>query len=221
MISAGTPLVLGSQSPRRLEILRGLGVPIRVCPAEVDETRLPGEPAADYVRRVTADKFEAVAARLVADPELTTAPWGGLLTADTTVVVDGEILGKPEDLADAVRLLERIAGRSHRVLTCYAVGGPDEPGTIAVTRTVESTVTLRPASIAELSRYAATGEGLDKAGAYAVQGIGAYLIERIEGSYTNVVGLPACELIVDLQRIGLLGPFPLDCEPPTRSVVVE
>lgn len=208
MISADTPLVLGSQSPRRSEILRGLGIPIRVCPAEVDETRLPDESAADYVRRVTVSKFEAVAARLTSGDAQAGGAWGALVTADTSVVLDGEILGKPEDTADAVALLGRIAGRTHQVLTCYALGGPHSPGAIAVCRTVESRVTMRAASEAELARYAATGEGLDKAGAYAAQGIGAFLIERIDGSYTNVVGLPACELIVDLQRVGLLGPYP-------------
>src|SRR5690606_40659871 len=108
MISADTPLVLGSQSPRRSEILRGLGIPIRVCPAQVDEAERPGESPTDYVRRVTVSKFDAVAARLTGGDAQAEGPWGALVTADTSVVLDGEILGKPVDTADALRLLRRI-----------------------------------------------------------------------------------------------------------------
>lgn len=215
MISVERPLVLGSRSPRRSEILQGLGLPLLVRPADVDESQLPGESAADYVRRVTEAKLGAVAKLLDEAPEK--SPFGGVLTADTTVVVDGEILGKPEDVEDAVRLLERIAGRTHRVLTCYAIGRAEEPSRVAVSRVVESLVTMRAASREELVRYARTGEGLDKAGAYAIQGIGAFLVERIDGSYTNVVGLPACEVIVDLQRLGLLGEFPVAARPSGTS----
>lgn len=208
MIGATRPLVLGSQSPRRSEILRGLGIPIRVCPAHVDETPLNDESAGRYVERVTSAKLAAVGAMLTSQGEATETAFGAVLTADTTVVVDGDVLGKPEDEADAVRLLRRIAGRAHRVLTCYAIGTPQHPSKVALLRTVESRVVMRDASFEELERYARTGEGLDKAGAYAVQGIGAFLVERIDGSYSNVVGLPACEVVVDLQALGLLGPFP-------------
>ncbi len=211
MIGAHRPLVLGSQSPRRFDILRGLGIPLRVRPADVDEAHRAGESAARYVERVTAAKLEAVGRKL--SEELREGEFGGVLTADTTVVVDGDVLGKPVDVADAVRLLGRIAGRAHQVLTCYAIGTPDAPRRVAALRTVESRVFMRGAGLEELERYARTGEGLDKAGAYAVQGIGAFLIERIDGSYTNVVGLPACEVVVDLQRLGLLGAFPSEASP--------
>jgi septum formation protein len=127
--------------------------------------------------------------------------------ADTIVVLDGDVLGKPRDVADAEALLKRLSGRTHTVYTRYALAAADaaEP---ALERTVASQVTLRAAEPEELARYAATREGLDKAGAYAVQGIGAFLVEAISGSYTNVVGLPVCEVVLDLKRLGLLAGFP-------------
>jgi septum formation protein len=203
MITTETPLVLGSASPRRSEILRGLGVPIRVRPADVEETVRPSESPLRYIERIVADKLGAVAGKA------RTEPCSGVLVADTIVVVDGEVLGKPVDVADAERLLGRLVGRAHTVYTRYAISKYSELGIAAVTRTVESRVTMRAAAPSELARYAATGEGLDKAGAYAVQGIGAFLVERVDGSYSNVVGLPACEVVVDLLRAGLLREFPI------------
>ncbi|HEY3668434.1 MAG TPA: Maf family protein [Polyangiaceae bacterium] len=201
MISVGTPLVLGSASPRRRDILSGLGIQIRVEPADIAEHVLPGERPLDYVTRIVAGKLAAVAARVA-------APLAGVLVADTIVVVDGDILGKPEGTAGAERLLGRIVGRTHTVFTRYAVSVADAPDVIAAARTVATDVTLRAASADEIARYAASGEGLDKAGAYAAQGLGAFLIERIDGSYSNVVGLPACEVVLDLRSLGLLRQFP-------------
>jgi len=203
LITDGTPLVLGSGSPRRREILTSLGVPIAIVVGSVDETPRGSEDAATYLSRVVADKLGAAVAKL-AQPENVPA----VLVADTIVVVDGEILGKPRDERDAVTLLGRIVGRSHRVQTRYAllVGGALDGRRIE--RTVESCVTMRSASPEVVARYAATGEGLDKAGAYAAQGIGAFLVEKIEGSFTNVVGLPACEVARDLMELGLLPEFP-------------
>ncbi len=202
MISQERPLVLGSASPRRREILGGLGVPLRVVPADVEETVGAAESPLRYLERVVEDKLGAVAPRARANP------CAGVLVADTIVVIDGDVLNKPADVADAVRLLGRLVGRTHTVYTRYAISKFSELGIAAVTRTVESRVTMRSATALEVERYAASGEGLDKAGAYAVQGIGAFLVERIEGSYTNVVGLPACEVVVDLLRVGLLEQFP-------------
>lgn len=201
MISAETPLVLGSASPRRREILRGLGLPIRVEPADIPEHVGAAESPVAYVTRIVQEKLSAVAARL-------SAPLAGILVADTVVVIDGEVLNKPEGVAGAVRLLERIVGRTHTVYTRYAVSVAAAPCVAAAARTVATEVTLRDASVDEIARYAASGEGLDKAGAYAAQGLGAFLIERIVGSYSNVVGLPACEVVLDLRALGLLGPFP-------------
>jgi septum formation protein len=199
-ISAALPLVLGSGSPRRREILSNLGISIRVLPADIVETVRPGEQPLPYIERIAADKLAGVAER--ARGEI----YAGLLVADTIVVIHGEILGKPTDTADAERLLQKLCGREHTVYTRYAIAGSD--GVPLVARTIESVVWLRAASAAEITGYARTGEGLDKAGAYAIQGIGAFLVERISGSYTNVVGLPACEVVRDLSATGLLAGFP-------------
>jgi septum formation protein len=201
-ISTSSPLVLGSASPRRRDILAGLGIPLRVAPANVPETELPNESPVAYVERVVLEKL-AGAAGLLAE-----ATASALLVADTIVVLDGEVLGKPSDVRDAERLLGRLAGRTHRVFTRYVVARAAAPLEPVAARTVESSVTLRAASSAELEGYARTGEGLDKAGAYAIQGVGAFLVARIEGSYTNVVGLPACEVVLDLLETGLLERFP-------------
>ncbi|MEO7037260.1 MAG: Maf family protein [Polyangiaceae bacterium] len=201
MIGSGTPLVLGSASPRRKDILSGLGISIRVEPADIPEHVLPGELPLDYVTRIVAEKLAAVAARV-------STPLSAVLVADTVVVIDGAILGKPEGVAGAVRLLERIVGRTHTVYTRYAISLADAPSVIRAARTVSTEVSLRAASADEIARYAASGEGLDKAGAYAAQGLGAFLIERIVGSYSNVVGLPACEVVLDLRELGLLEHFP-------------
>jgi len=199
-ISEKSPLILGSASPRRREILTNLRLPLRVLPADVPEEVRPGESAGSYIERIASDKLSGVASRAKGEPS------AGLLVADTIVVVDGDILGKPSDVLDAERLLGRIVGRGHIVFTRYAIGSPE--GVLLAARTVRSEVWLRAASRSEIEGYARTGEGLDKAGAYAIQGVGAFLIERIEGSYTNVVGLPACEVVSDLIATGLLESFP-------------
>ncbi len=200
VVSEGTPLILGSASPRRREILTSLGISHLVLPAAIDESVRPGERPDAYLERVVLDKLGAVAARVEGRKA------AALLVADTSVVLGDEIFGKPVDAADAVGLLERLVGRAHRVLTRYAIGRLD--GSPLTARTVSSEVWLRAASADELAGYARSGEGLDKAGAYAIQGLGAFLVERIAGSYSNVVGLPACELVLDLRQHGLLGSFP-------------
>jgi septum formation protein len=201
-ISPETPLVLGSASPRRREILTGLGLPISVVPADVEESIAPGETPQHYIERVVADKLRAAAGRA------RDVPCAGLLVADTIVVEGGEILGKPADTREAEVLLGRLAGRTHVVFTRYAIAGAVALDRAIALRTIETRVSMRAASRDELARYAATGEGMDKAGAYAAQGIGAFLIERIDGSYTNVVGLPACEVVLDLLSTGLISRFP-------------
>jgi septum formation protein len=196
-----TPLLLGSASPRRRELIAGLGLPLSVLPAALSEERLPGEAPLVYLERIVEEKLVAVRARLDARPHAV------LLVADTIVVLDDDVLGKPADTAEAERLLGRLAGRTHQVFTRYALAcsGPRSGGK---RRTVQSKVTLRAARPDELFRYAQTGEGLDKAGGYAAQGVGAFLVERIEGSYTNVIGLPVCELVTDLEALGVLPSFP-------------
>lgn len=200
IISEEYPLLLGSASPRRFDILAGLGLPLLVRPGNANEELLPGERVDAFLERVVHDKLRAALA-ITRNERFSLA-----LAADTVVVVDHEVLGKPIDIFDAKRLLSKIRGRSHVVKTCYAMAAPD--GAVLCCRRVESEVVLRDASDGELSRYAETGEGLDKAGAYAVQGMGAFLVREIRGSYTNVVGLPACEVVQDLLRLGVLDDFP-------------
>ncbi len=200
MIGPETPLILGSRSPRRAEILAGLGVPFEVVAAEIDETPNSAESVDGYIERVVDDKARATAELLGRREH------GVRLVADTLVTVDGLILGKPGSEEGAVAMLERLCGRSHTVLTRYRV---DTAAGLSLARTVRSQVHFRGASRSELEAYARSGEGLDKAGAYAIQGLGAFLVERLDGSYTAVVGLPACELVADLLALGALSRFPL------------
>jgi len=198
LIDAAHPLVLGSGSPRRREIISALGLPFTVLAADIDESRLPGEAPLAYLERIVAAKLEGVRARLGDTPH------AAILVADTSVVLDEDVLGKPEDVTDAARIFGRLTGRAHSVCTRYALGLRGERGARAA-RTLETQVHVRAATREEVDAYAATGEGLDKAGAYAAQGVGTFFIERIVGSYSNVIGLPACELISDLRELGLIG----------------
>lgn len=203
MIDDACPLVLGSLSPRRREILATLRLPFVVASAHVDEDVRGGETPDAYLARIVCAKLAAVAR---------VAPSHGraLLVADTVVIVDGAILGKPRDRADAERMIASLSGREHEVATRFAVSdlrAPD-PGAPIHEETVRTKVTFRELTEDEIRRYVATGEGDDKAGAYAVQGLGSFAVSRIEGSYPNVVGLPACEVVVALKRLGLLGAYP-------------
>lgn len=202
MLSEDAPLVLGSASPRRREILIALGIPISVQPADVVEEVRAGEEPLSYLERIVQEKLAAVGDRVFAGRSPAT------LVADTSVVIGQTILGKPRDVDHAVQILSGLVGRTHQVYTRYAIALEGDPWTAVRARTVCSKVSLRNASPSEVRGYAATGEGLDKAGAYAAQGIGAFLVSSIEGSYSNVVGLPACELVVDLLELGLLARFP-------------
>jgi septum formation protein len=197
LIDAEHPLLLGSGSPRRREIVSALGLPFQVLPADIDETRRPAEEPLPYLERITQGKLEGVRAL----PGAT--PYAAILVADTSVVIDGDVLGKPSDIDDAARLFSRLAGRVHSVYTRYAIGLAGRADAVTA-RTVETQVHVRAASAAEIQAYAATGEGLDKAGAYAAQGVGTFFIERIVGSYSNVIGLPACEVLADLRELGLV-----------------
>lgn len=184
-------LVLASASPRRRELLAQLGVHFTVRVSEVDERVLAGESPEAYVTRLARAKASAVAAQDATLP---------VLGADTTVVVEGRILGKPADAADALAMLRALSGREHRVLTAVALvhDGRVEDA-LSATR-----VWFRARDDDMLARYVATGEPLDKAGAYGIQGLGAALVTRIDGSYTGVVGLPVAET-VDLLRAAGVG----------------
>ncbi len=202
-LSDATPLVLGSGSPRRREILTSLRVPHVVLAGQADETVREGEPVEAYLARVTRAKLDAVTAAL---PEELRARALAVLVADTSVIVDGAILGKPAGADEAEQMIRRLAGRTHEVRTRFAVARLPRAALAPPLHeeTVTTRVTFRALSPREIRAYAESGEGLDKAGGYAVQGLGAALVPRIEGSYTNVVGLPACEVAVALRETGLL-----------------
>jgi septum formation protein len=188
-------LVLASSSPRRQELLRGLGLEFSVVPADVDESRRRDEKAPDYVERVAHDKAMAVVAKLG------TSAAGNLviLAADTTVDVDGEILGKPADDTDGRRMLRLLSGRTHQVHTAvvaWRIAGLQEA-------TVTTDVTFVDLDEQAIDWYLATGEHRDKAGAYGMQGAAGALVERIDGSPTNVIGLPLAETVALLRACGV------------------
>ena len=191
---------LASKSPRRRELLTQVGVAHQVfaldAASEVDETPRPGEAPVEYVRRVARDKAEAGWDK-VRHQGLPAHP---LLAADTTVAVDGRILGKPVTADAAQDMLRTLSGRTHQVYTAVAVAW----NSIIETALSESNVTMRALSDAEIARYVNTGEPMDKAGAYAVQGRAALFIERIEGSYSGVMGLPLFETANLLSGAGLV-----------------
>jgi septum formation protein len=185
------PLVLASASPRRLELLRRLGLEPRVEPAHVDETPYPGEPPSLHVQRIALAKARAVAG---ANPEVP------VLGADTVVVLGPRILGKPADRDEAAAVLSSLAGRSHLVLTAVAVVFDGREAC----HLESARVTFVPHDEELYRWYVDTGEGDDKAGAYAVQGRGAVLVERVEGNVQAVVGLPLAPLPALLRRVGLM-----------------
>jgi septum formation protein len=188
--------VLASASPRRVELLRGLGLAPEVLPSGVDEALLPGEGPAAHVGRLAEAKGRAIAARLSAR-----TPPAIVLSADTAVVLDGRILGKPADDAEALTMLRMLSGRGHEVLTALRVERTDD-GRSAL-RVAVSRVRFRAAPEPLLRWYVSTGEPHDKAGAYGLQGFGVFLTEGIEGSWSNVVGLPLESLPELLAEIGV------------------
>jgi septum formation protein len=199
-------LLLGSGSPRRREILANLRIPFVVHVANADETTRPGEGPEAYLERVVRAKLAAVSAVFDASSEASAEVRGSaaVLVADTSVIDDGAILGKPADVDDAAAMIARLAGRTHEVWTRFAIGAPSSESRVLHEETVITKVTFRPLTAAQVRAYAESGEGTDKAGAYAVQGLGAGIVARIDGSYTNVVGLPACEVAVALEGLGLV-----------------
>jgi len=186
-------LVLASHSPRRQALLRQAGIPFIVIPAGIEEAPLPGEDPRAHVERLAREKALAVGA----------APEDTVLGADTVVVVNGEILGKPRDAADAVRMLQLLSGREHQVITGICLRQGDKLLTAAETTTVR----FLPLTEDDIRDYVASGEPLDKAGAYAIQGLASKFIDRIEGCYSNVVGLPLALVWKCLAGPGLPDPL--------------
>lgn len=183
-----TRLVLASGSPRRRDILTALGLVFDVRPPDVDETLRPGEDAAAAARRLAEQKATAVEAE----------PDELVIAADTIVVLDGDLLGKPTGPSDAAAMLGRLAGRSHEVITGLALRLDAETKSVAAL----TNVTFRALDREEIAAYVTTGEPLDKAGAYGIQGFGSALVERIEGDFFNVMGLPVPALLALLRDAG-------------------
>lgn len=212
-LSEAVPLLLASGSPRRREILANLGLPFIVGAVDIDESVRPGEGPSEYLARVVAAKLAAASAAFVLSSggrrtdtlqgaSIASAS-GAVLVADTSVIDGREILGKPSGADDAEEMIARLAGKTHEVWTRFAIGAPESPAHVVHEESVMTRVTFRPLTAAQVRTYVASGEGLDKAGGYAIQGRGAGIVSTIEGSYTNVVGLPACEVLVALERLGL------------------
>jgi septum formation protein len=191
-------LVLASASPRRADLLAAAGIPFVIRPADVDESQRPGERADDYVRRRSRDKADAIVR--LGDAR-------AVLGADTVVVVDEALLGKPVDDDDARRMLESLSGRCHMVLTGVTIvapaNPPDSPREV-LTRVSATTVEFSRLSAADLDWYLASGEPMGKAGAYAIQGLASRFVVAISGSYSNVVGLPVAEVRAMCSTLGIL-----------------
>jgi len=185
-------LILASSSPRRQELLRQAGILFQVHAAHINEDQMAGEDAREYAMRLAREKAQAVAAHY---------PQSYVLGADTIVVVQGEVLGKPKDHADAARMLRLLSARSHEVTTAVSLVAP---GKRTETRACTTKVYFRELTEDEIQQYVASGEPMDKAGAYAIQGGASRWTDRIEGEWSNVVGLPL-SLVTDLLRTnGLL-----------------
>jgi septum formation protein len=187
-------LVLASQSPRRRELLEQLGIAFEVRPAGADESVLPGEAPRDYVLRVAREKARAVRGDLV-------------LAADTSVVLGGEVLGKPDGPDDARRMLRALSGSRHEVLTAVCLRRSSGALDVELDAVVSTAVRFVPLSSAQVEWYVGTGEPLDKAGAYALQGKGGVFVAAVEGSVSNVIGLPLAETAELLRRGGLRLPW--------------
>jgi nucleoside triphosphate pyrophosphatase len=191
-------VVLASQSPRRHDLLTLIGIAHDVRPAHIDETSHPDEAPAVHVERLAREKASAIAAL---------SPGAVVIGADTEVVLDGAVLGKPADEDDAKRMLRRLSGRTHTVLTAVAVArdGALASGVEAVE------VTFRPLTDAAIASYLATGEPMDKAGAYGIQGYGAVIVQRIDGDYFAVMGLALGRLVQLLAEVGIRYDFGVLC----------
>jgi septum formation protein len=205
-------IILASNSPRRKELLEQLGFVVKTIPSNVEEKRNDGEEPEMYVKRMAREKVLSVVARLQATqtPQSEVARslraaqkdeaarW--VVGADTVVVLDGQIFEKPSDTHDAFEMLLRLEGRQHQVITGFCVY--DLKKSKEGIQAVRTGVQFKSMTKTEIERYIGVGESSDKAGAYAIQGVGSYLVERIDGSYTNVVGLPLCQVVEMMQEMG-------------------
>ncbi len=196
MTQSKLPLILASASPRRRELLQLAGIPLEVIPSRADERFLPGESPEEHVRRVARAKAMDVGRQ---------HPGRWVLGADTVVAIDGKILGKPGGSSEAEEMLRDLSQREHRVLTGFCILRYPSPGERE--GTIISRVKFKPLSEEEIRWYIHTGEPFDKAGGYAIQGKAAFMVEEVHGSYTNVVGLPLCEVVEALRELGAVDLF--------------
>jgi len=196
-ISISNPLILASASPRRKRLLEQVNIQFKMQPSKIKEGNLEGEPS-KMVQILSEKKAKAILPGFENN-------W--ILGADTLVVLEDEILGKPSDPVDAQVMLKLLKGRQHEVITGFCILDPS--GKTAHLGSVSTLVMMKEATDGEINAYVATGESFGKAGSYAIQGIGAFLVEGISGSYTNVVGLPLCALIKALLKTGALECFPM------------
>lgn len=207
-------LVLASASSRRKELLEMAGFAVKLMPSQVDETPFPDEVPEVFVRRMARGKVLAVVERiqqtLYPESEVARLDLGGRMTresplrwvlgADTVVVLDGRIMGKPTDHDEAVEMLQALQGREHLVITGFCL--VDMRKSKEGIQAVHTVVRFKRMTRSEIERYLNVGESMDKAGAYAIQGVGAYLVDSIQGSYTNVVGLPLCQVVEMMEEMG-------------------
>jgi septum formation protein len=193
-------IILASSSPRRRELLSALGIEFDVKFPSAVETVRENESPEEFSRRISAEKACSVSVDLE-DGYI-------VIGADTIVVIDGEILGKPSDIGDAASMLRMLSGREHHVYTAFSIVRPKNE--LLYSRIVDTKVLVKTLAASEIEGYIKTGEPMDKAGAYGIQGIGSFMVSGIEGSYTNVVGLPLVELLEALKNLGIAELFGRD-----------
>ncbi len=195
------PLILASASPRRKRMFEELGLLFEVMPADIEELMQKGENSTDYAKRTALEKGRAVAVKLKEEGR---NPW--IVAADTIVLLGDQVLFKPNNSDQARGMLHKLKGQTHTVVTGWAIGRPNGEWLV---KHAETMVTFLDLGDDQIDTYVATGEGMDKAGAYAIQGLGAFLVKSITGNYSNVVGLPVSHVVQDLIDLGALPTFPM------------
>lgn len=186
-------LILASKSPRRRELLEQIGLSIKIIPSNIDENRITIKEPEKFVKELSFLKAESIA-------DLHSESW--VLGADTIVVVQDQILGKPQSKEDAIKMLSKLNNREHSVYTAFCI--INQKANIIIKKAIETRVNFKSLSDSEITWYVETKEPFDKAGAYAIQGIGAFLVKHISGSYSNVVGLPVCEVVETLMDLNII-----------------
>ncbi len=186
-------IILASASPRRKQLLSSVGLKFKTVPAHVNEDYLRGETPKQHVRRLAQSKAKIISEKY---------PDAWVLGADTIVVIDGQILGKPENKAQAKKMLQKLSGRTHKVYTAFTI--TRAASSISRTHVIQSAVSFKNISPDEIKWYISSKEPYDKAGGYAAQGKGASFIKSVRGSYTNVIGLPLCEVLEEFKTLGVI-----------------